>query len=288
VSYRALPSQLHETAEAAVRFFGTDRGILKSKFKVEAPVSNDLDYLPTLQANTPDHSDVWIEVSETPYLTSLDSAVLHCMKNCLPVKLYVAFPAGISATTYKKCTDEARTKGVGVLEVANGKCTVIHEALLLSLLGVRSEDRSQFPAKYRSVLSTAEATFRNGDPAKGCALVYDEIEALSRRLATKIKKNNWWTHLGSAGTPTLNFQKDAWASVMDTLMNRANFNALPPTAKKSLLMRVAALTDPRNETGHKPKNRAVHIQRDRELRTRFETAVDVLRDFAKAVGPLKI
>ena len=78
------------------------------------------------------------------------------------------------------------------------------------------------------------------------------------------------------------------AVVMETLMNRTNFNAHPKSAKKSLLVRVAALTEHRNETGHKPKNRAVHIQRDRELRTRFETAVDVLRDFAKALGPLKI
>ncbi len=271
-----------------MRFFGTDRGILKSKFKVEEAVSNDLDYLPTLQATAPDHSDVWIEVSETPYLTSLDSVVLHCMKNCLPVKLYVAFPTGISSTVYKKCADEARTKGVGVIEVAEGKCTVIYEALSLSLLGVRSEDRSQFPAKYRSVLSTAEATFRNGDPAKGCSLVYDEIEALSRRLALKIKKNNWWILLTSLGVPTINFERDAWASVMDILITRTNFNSLPSSAKKSLLMRVAALTEHRNETGHKPKNRTVHSQRDRELRTRFETAVDVLRDFAKAVGPLKI
>jgi len=89
--------------------------------------------------------------------------------------------------------DEARTKGVGVIEVSVSRCVVIHEALLLSLMGARSEDRRQFPSRYRSVLSTAEATFRNGDPAKGCALVYDEIEGLCRRLAKKIQNKKWWT-----------------------------------------------------------------------------------------------
>jgi hypothetical protein len=285
VNFRVLPSQLHPTAEEVVRFFTDDRGI--SKFKVEEPVSNDLDYRPTLQATAPEYYDFWIEVSETPYLISLDGVVLYCVTNCLPVKLYVAFPAGTSSTEYKKCADEARTKGVGLLEVSPGRCVVIHEALLLSLSGARSEDRSQFPARYRSVLSTAEATFRNGDPAKGCSLVYDEIEALSRRLARKIQKNNWWTHL-SSGTPAFNADKDAWASVMDILINRTNFNALPPAAKKSLLMRVAALTDVRNDTGHKPKNRAARIKRDRELRTRFESAIDVLRDFVNALRPLRL
>ena len=41
-------------------------------------------------------------------------------------------------------------------------------------------------------------------------------------------------------------------------------------------------------TGHKPKNRAARIKRDRELRTRFESAIDVLRDFANALRPLRI
>ena len=103
------------------------------------------------------------------------------------MRLYVAFPAGISATEYKQRVDEARSKGVGVLEVSPGKCSVVHEAQLLSLMGARSEDRSQFPPRFRSVLSTAESTFRNGDPAKGCSLVYDEIEGLARRLAKRIR-----------------------------------------------------------------------------------------------------
>jgi len=276
---------LHPTAEEVVRFFQNDRGI--SKFRIEESVSNDLDYRPTLQAATPEYYDFWIEVSETPYLRSLDGVVLYCMTNCLPVKLYVAFPSGSSSTEYKKCADEARTKGVGLLEVSPGKCTVIHEALLLSLSGVRSEERTQFPARYRSVLSTAEATFRTGDPAKGCALVYDDIEALSRRLVKKIQKNNWWTH-SATGAPAFNADKDSWASVMDIIINRTNFNSLPKAAKKSLLIRVAALTDVRNDTGHKPKNRAARIKRDRELRTRFESAIDVLRDLVDALRPLRI
>lgn len=285
MNFRILPTQLHSTAAEVVRFFRADRGI--SKFKVEEPTTSGLDYRPTLQAVTPEYHDLWIELSEAPYLTSLDGVVLHCVTNCLPVKLFVAFPVGISASEYKKKVDEARKKGVGAIEVSAGNCEVIHEALLLSLTGARSEDRSQFPLRYRSVLSTAEATFRNGDPAKGCAVVYDEIEKLSRRLAKKIAQKNWWTNV-PAGPPRIRPDKDKWAPLIENLINRTNFNELPHDVSKNMLIRVAALTGSRNESAHKPKNRAAHIKRDRQLRTRFESAVDVLSDFANATRPLHI
>jgi hypothetical protein len=285
VNFRVLPSQLHATAEVVTRFFKETRGF--ANFKVEEPVTDAIAYRPTLQTTTPEFEAVWVEVSEAPFLQSLDTVVLHCVTNCLPVKLYVAFPAGLSHKQYKENIDESRRKGLGALEVSNGKVTIIHEALLLSLTGVRMEDHKLFPARYRSVLTTAENTFRNGDPAKGCSLVYDEIESLSRRLAKKIDRKGWWTHLAS-GAPVLDWDKAPWANIMETIIARANFNAFPAKLKKALLMRVAALTDIRNDAGHKPRRIADLVKRNQELRTRFENAVDVLRDFANAIRPLHI
>jgi hypothetical protein len=285
VNFRVLPSQLHATTEVVVRFFKEARGL--SSFKVEEQVADSIAYRPTLQTTTPEYEAIWVEVNETPFLQSLDTVVLHCVTNCLPVKLYVAFPAGLSHTQYKENIDESRRKGLGALEVSNEKVTVIHEALLLSLTGVRLEDHKLFPARYRSILTTAENTFRNGDPAKACSLIYDEIEALSRKIARKIHKKGWWTHLAS-GAPALNWEKAPWANVMETIIDRANFSAFPPKLKRPLLMRVAALTDIRNDAGHKPRRTADLIKRNQELRTRFENAVDVLRDFADATRPLHI
>jgi hypothetical protein len=199
----------------------------------------------------------------------------------------VAFPACVAATTYKCTIDEARRKGVGAIEVSGENCQLIHEALPLSLAGARVEDHTRFPARYRSGLSTAEATFRNGDPAKGCSLVYDEIENLSRRLATKIHAKGFWQPKAS-GPPKTNFDKDNWATIMDLLLNRADLPKLPAGVNKSLLIRVASIVDARNQAGHKPKNRLLRMQRDRESRTRFESAVDLLRDFAVAVRPLRV
>jgi hypothetical protein len=285
VNFRALPTQLHAIAEEVVRFLREDRGL--SKFKVESPVADDTNYRPTLQTTTPEHQDVWIEVSEAPYLTSLDSVVLHCVTNCLPVKLYVAFPGGLPVTAYKSKIDEARTKGVGGLEISQGKCHVIHEARLLSLTGVRWEDRKRFPVRYRSVLAQAETTFKDGDPAKGCALVYDEIEALSRKLTAKVVAKGW-LRAGGVWPAALKIEKDAWAIVMDRLIELVDFGKLPKDLKKSLLIRVAAMTDPRNDSGHKPKNRKAHVKRDRQLRTRFESAVDLFADLVDAARPLRL
>jgi hypothetical protein len=285
VNFRVLPSQLHTTAEEVARFLREERGL--SRFRVEEPVDDEVDYRPTLQTTTPEFHDVWIEVSELPYLRSLDSVVLHCVTNSLPVKLYVAFPQGLAATEYKVNIDEARRKGVGAIEITGGKCHVIHEATPLSLGGVRSEDHKKFPARYRSSLSTAETTFRNGDAAKGSSIVYDDIENLSRRLAKKIHNQKLWKPKAS-GPPATNFDKDAWATIMDLLLNRAELTKLPNKINKNLLIRVAAMIEARNDAGHKPKTRADRIRRDRESRTRFETAVDVLRDFADATRPLRI
>jgi len=285
VNFRALPVQLHSTAEDVARFFKNDRGI--SKFAIEEPANKDLDYRPTLQASSPECYDIWIEVSELPYLRSLDRAVLYCVTNARPVKLYVAFPSGVPTSEYKKHVDEARANGVGAIEAAAGRCTVIHEARLLSLAGVRCEERSKFPQRYRAALSSAETTFKNGDPSKGCAIVYDEIEALSRRVAKKIQSKKLTTK-AAAVIPTAKTDRENWAPLMEALLREADFNKLPKELTKNMLMRVAALTSVRNDSGHKPKNKAAQTKRDRELRTRFESAVDILRDFADAAKALHV
>jgi hypothetical protein len=220
-------------------------------------------------------------------LTSLDNVVLHCVTNHLPVKLYVAFPEGVPPAVYKTNVDEARRKGVGAIEVSNGNCHVIHEALPLSLAGLRVEDHTRFPARYRQELSTAETTFKNGDPAKGCSLIYDEIESLSRNLAKRIHKKGWWKPR-KTGPPATNFDTEAWSNIMELLANRADLTKLPAGVTRNLLIRVAAIVEPRNDAGHKPRNRAKRIQRDRESRTRFENAVDILRDFTAAVRALRL
>jgi hypothetical protein len=61
-----------------------------------------------------------------------------------------------------------------------------------------------------------------------------------------------------------------------------------PELAPALINRLIAITPHRNDTGHKPASLKKLIQRDRQLRTRFETAVDDLQALVQAVQPLHV
>jgi hypothetical protein len=47
-------------------------------------------------------------------------------------------------------------------------------------------------------------------------------------------------------------------------------------------------TEYRNETGHKPASLPKKIERDKQLRTRFESAMDELGRLIEAARPLRV
>jgi hypothetical protein len=281
MTYRILPPHLQSHAEMARKYFKS-KGV--TKFEVEAAVSADGTYRHTLMASTNDGHYVCVEVSESAYFDTLDAMVLEYRNRKLPVKLYVAIPRGTQNANFQKQLRQARRNGVGVLEVDGKGAELVHEALSQSLADLRQIDLNSVPAKYRSNLSQAIDTFRNGNPAKGCAMVYDEIEDLSRRIAKKTQQRGLWKKASK-----MKIDKDPWANVLDGLMNQLNYSACGcPKLKKPLLARVLGVTGHRNETGHKVRNRAELIKRDKELRTRFEGAEDLLFDLIEASKPLKV
>jgi hypothetical protein len=286
MNFTYLSKTLVPTAERAVLFFKESHGI--SGFKVEEGILPTLPYRPTLQAATPDHHILCVEVSESPYPPVLESSVLDAITQTIPIKLYVAFPSDPLPPDYKTRVDRARSHGVGVIEVTLHETKVIHPPISLSLVGLRRVERNEFPAKYRSPLAEAETTFRGGSPSAGCLLVYSEIESLSRRIAKKTKARGMWRALRPGEkAPKVNFDKGAWAKVMDVLIDHLDPTKCP-TPDHALLSRVAGLTAPRNDSGHKPGNRAALIRRDRALRTRFEHAVDILSELIEGSRHLRV
>jgi hypothetical protein len=283
MSYPYLSEHLQPTADAVKQFFKDSRGI--SHFKIEEAFDADLGYRPTLHVQTKDHYILCVDVHETPYSSVLDSVVLDCVRRALPVKLYVAFPEGKAQTEYKKNVDRARQNGVGVLEVKATGIQVIHEALALSLAGVREIPTKSFPAKYRATLAHAETTFRSGSPVEGSLVIYTEVEALSRKLAKKTQKKGMWRALkGTEKVPKLS-DKTAWQKVIETEIDFIDREKCP-SITKPLLGRILSVAPHRNSTGHKPKNRKELITRDKELKTRFESAVDLLKELIDAGKPL--
>jgi hypothetical protein len=285
MNYLYLPAQLAWVADAAAQFFKDNRGV--QKFQVEKELVKWLRYGPTLHSVALDQYYFCIEVLPSPFSPTLESVVSDCMQQSLPVKLFVAFPGGPNIPDYKSQADRARLKGVGVLEVTTASCQVIHEALSLSLIGVRPIDKKSFPPKYRQALSDAEATFRNGSPAKGCAIIYDEIEGLSRRIAIKTRAKGFWKAPPAGSKPgRIKLDKGNWEPVIEAVMEHLDWNKCGYL--KRSLRRVLSITPHRNESGHKPKTLAALVRREKELKTRFENAVDILSELIVASRPLRV
>ncbi|MFY9826158.1 MAG: hypothetical protein WAM82_32630 [Thermoanaerobaculia bacterium] len=281
--YRALPRQLYSIADGAKRFCREQWGISSGRIQVEKPIIPDINFVTTLHAAGRDFHWLCIEVSESPYYPALDTFVLECKNKVLPVKLYVAVPQ-VETGTFKVDLARARSNGVGVIEISDVKMSIIQEALPLSLTGVRAPTPGEFPAKYRQAVAEAVSTFRSGNPAKGCAVLYDELEALTRSIAEKATKRNFWR--GAA--PSLSGMVP-WAKLVKGLMD--NFDPVKsncPDLKTALFARVLGMTPQRNEVSHKPKNIRELMKRDSQLRTRFESISDLLKDLITASKTLRV
>jgi hypothetical protein len=279
MAYRYLPENLHAVAEGIKVYFRDERGL--ANFQIEEEVDKSLDYRPTLHTHTKDHHIVCVDVLESPYSPPLDSIVLDCVRKSLPIKLYVAFPENSGQQDYKKRVDRARGNGVGVLEVRANGVEMIHDALSLSLSGVRGIEPRRFPAKLRTDLARAESTFRSGSPVEGCLILYEELEALSRRIANKTRKKRLWKRIPAGGKNPKIKQNTPWQAVIEILMDHLNHKKCP-ALPMPLLARVLSVVPHRNDTGHKITSLKRLIKRDTELKTRFESATDLLFELIAA------
>src|SRR5580692_1036443 len=219
MKFRHLSQTFHAMADAVVEYLKTERGV--RGFVEEEAIHQDV-ARPSLYSKTTDHHFLCLEFSETtPFPLSVERFAPDCSRLGLPVRVFVAVPADSKDPGYHRDLKRAHDWGVGVLAVNGNDVAVVHEPVSLSLAGVRRIDKTKFPPKYRYALSQAEMTFRQGNPAKGCSEIYDEIEALTRRIAKKTKKSGMWkASRTGAQVPGINLEKDAWASVVDVLMNQ--------------------------------------------------------------------
>jgi hypothetical protein len=286
MNFRHLGEPLRPLAEAVVRYFRDERGI--RGFVEEESIHQEV-ARPTLHAAATDFHFWCVEFSETtPYPPTLDRLVLDCVRLGLPVKLFVALPSGISSAEHQRDLARARACGVGVIEVADGEAHVTNEPISLSLAGVRQIEKNKFPAKYRLPLTRAESTFRQGNPTKGCSEVYDQIESLTRRIAKRTKALGYWSASKSGNPlPRTDLDKVSWARVIGLLMDQLDPRH-PPQIPVALLARILGVTPHRNDAGHDPASQDRLVRRDREAKTRFETAVDLLRELIVAARPLKV
>ena len=283
MTFRALPPHLHTVAGHVLTFFAQNRGL--SAILIEAEVEPDLTLRPTFHGHTRDYHTVCVEVTDSGYTDALDRFVLDCQQRGLPVKLFLAVPTGIDMTPIMR---RAVARGVGLVEVGPaGGCSIFSNAISLSLSGFRRPNPRHFPRRYRNAVSQAVDTFLGGDPAKGCHNVYEEIEALTRRLVLRTWRNGFIPGGSPTKAPPLDFNKDPWKTVLEYLRKHLTYSQVPGLTDQ-LLARIIGLTPYRNDTGHKVARKGDLVQRDRKLGTRFEDAVDVLEELIKATRSLRL
>lgn len=289
MNYLALPAHLHSTADAVIALCKLQFGAAPTSIKIEKPIVANIGFVTTLHAQLKDHHILCVEVSDKAYTPSLDPFVLECKNGTLPVRLYVASPATESAS-FQSDLIRAKRNGVGVISVTESGAVVLADAVSLSVSGVRHPDLKKYPLKYRQAVSEALSTFQSGNPSKGCSVLYDEIEALTRRIAKKAQKQQKWkkgVQAGPAKSPV--DPTAAWAKVTRQLLDNYDaFGAGASELNDALFGRVLGTTAHRNESGHKPRSTKDLRRRDAQLRTRFEGAADLLLELITAARPLNV
>ncbi len=284
--YNTIDESLYPVANLLVRHYSRDLGL---KVKIEAEISRDLSYIPTIFAQSNSHYMICADVDESNVFNHARRYFIsECEKRSLPVKFSIIVPKeNVTASTLREIS-EAKRYGIGVFlaDLETGSVELINQALSLSLTGLRMFDKSTFPRKYRENIKISEEVYRT-DPNKACSLIYDEIEALTRKIAVKTHQLNLWR------TPLADINrlyKMPWSSVIDEFQKNVDRQGgtLCAPFTNTLLAKVLGVTTYRNESGHRPASKSALITRDTQLRTRMESAVDLLLELVNAAKVLRI
>lgn len=286
MTYRVLQDHLHATANSAIKYFKKEYGLSDSSIKIETEIDPAVSYIPTFHATLKDKHLICVEISEEPCPPELKGFILSCKNHGMPVKLWVVIPSGQNSSLANDDIKFSRENGIGIVEVdSHGHGNVLSSSVLSqSLTGVRPIKVSDFPAKYREPLKTAYETFCNGNPPKGCSCIYDEIESLTRRILRKCISKNYLKKCFGGNPDT-----DSWNTILAFLrsnLDTASTNC--PQLKSTLWDRLMGMTEYRNDSGHKPASTEKLMLRDKQLRTRFESAADELKNLIEASTPLRV
>lgn len=283
MTFTYLAESLRGGAEILASFLRKTYGLSNAALRTEESVDDRIEFNPTFSARLRDHHILCAELNDQLLHPTIHYFISECQSNVVPVKLFLAYPQGAEIADYPKRIKIANSLGVGVLEITDRTCKIIKHPVSLSVTGLRSPTLSAYPASYRQALVDATATFTNGNPNKGCADVYDEIENLCRKIGLRASKNK----LLPVNQP--DWKKAPFATIVEYLSAHLKPTAAScPELKKTLWSRIHGITEYRNQSGHKAITSWTELsQRDATLRTRFESACDILFELATASRPLR-
>lgn len=124
------------------------------------------------------------------------------------------------------------------------------------------------------------------------SMIYDEIEALTRKVAIKTHNKGYCTKF--LKNPEDLERKMSWATLLKYLRDGLDRSAVKADGKdldslsEVMLNRIIGITPHRNESSHKPSSLKTLSERDSRLRTRMEAAIDILTELIAATKCLRV
>src|SRR5262245_18010632 len=112
--------------------------------------------------------------------------VTTCVINCYPVHLWVVLPQNVGISSLGKQLKEAKDRGIGVAHVIeDGTILVHHEAVSLSLFGLRRTAPKGLSRIQWESISRAENVFLGGNPEGACQDIGQQLEDVTRKFAAE-------------------------------------------------------------------------------------------------------
>jgi hypothetical protein len=276
-AYPVLAPELFETGDLAKVFFakrGATAFVCDTKFMEE----EDLPLRPTWQATTRQYFRLCIDVRSSLVTNQFNDFVTACVINGHPVHLWVVLPKDVGISSLGKQLKEARDRGIGVAHVIeDGTIHVHHEAVSLSLFGLRKTERKGLTKAQWEVMSRADNLFLGGNPEGACQDIGQQLEEVTRKFAQESFNLNCWDP--SAHAPSPGLFTGNWDPLLEKLERDINPKEVQKKCsefKKNYVTRARAITPDRNLMSHRPKNLRDRIRRDAALRTTYENMRDVL------------
>jgi len=289
MTYSFLEEPLRPVADEVAKYFRVHYGA--SKIESETALDFYDEFAPTLKGNLQDHCSLCVEVTSTGIRPTFLNFILECVRKCHPVKAYLAIPS--SAGNIERHLKSAEEHGLGLIEVNETTIREVKQPLVLGLTGAREPAYLSFPRKRRARLHDAWNAYRNGDPNGGCAIIYQEMENLTRKFASRsYRSKGWWSEKptkASGKRVKINFENEPWARVLGYLVKYIDLPKKKcPKLKISLLQKLQGAPDPRNESHHVPATQKALITRNQKLKTRFEEFGDMYLELCEALKPLRL
>lgn len=290
MTFQLLATDLHATAVQAKKFFSSEFGV--TNFKVETAPFEGSSLKPTYHATLKNKYTLCVEVSELPFSNSIKAFAAECGKESRLIKLFVVVPRA-GGPDFPTLFKDAKSYGIGVIELNESGHNQLCGALAFSFFGLRRLDVKEYPAEKRDVLRQALSTFLDGSPEMGCQTLFSTLENLTRKFAIRTEAEGWWRTpvKDEPGRLARDLTKDPWAKVLSDLDHFLEFKPCKARCKDwnhTLVSQARAMTDLRNLTGHVPSTPKKIVERDKKLRTWFEHAGDVLKNWYDVTKPLKL